>query len=294
MLFRSGTFQYGIAKGSNETLQKLQYNYQNGNFYTNGYLLKSDNFHSFGNSSNLIPNQSALTLGYRLNDWNFFLNGAKVNDNNRYGLGFSKSIGNANLYVSLNKQNSDYGFFINLSMPFGDYKDWRVSQIASKSNDKNLYNLNVSKFADYDGFGLNADIVKNDKNTELVGTVYKNSQYGNLSIYGNTEINQTILKGEGSVIFDNGVHLSKPIYGGYAVVNAEQENVPIMLNNSTVATTNKNGIAIIPNVSQYSDNKINIDYSNMSEELASDSEEDRKSTRLNSSHSQQSRMPSSA
>lgn len=268
-----GTFQYGIAKGSNETLQKLQYNYQNGNFYTNGYILKSNNFHSFGNTSRIIPNQSALTLGYRLNDWNFFINGAKVDENNRYNLGFSKNIGAANLYFALNRQNDQNGFFVNLSMPLGDSKDWRISQLATKTDGKNSYDLNINKFANYDGIGINADISRNDNENNVAGTVYKNSQYGNLSLYGNTDSNQVILKGEGSIVFDNGVHFSKPIYEGYAIVNAEQANVPIMLNNNTVAKTGKDGIAIIPGISQYSDNKINIDMNSMSEELSSDNED---------------------
>lgn len=269
-----GTFQYGIAKGNNETLQKLQYNYQNGNFYTNGYILKSNNFHSFGNTSKLIPDQDVLTFGYRYNDWNFFINGAKVEDNNRYSLGFSKSIGSANLYFSLNRQNNQNGFFVNLSMPIGDNKDWRLSQVATKADNKNSYDLNVSKFADYNGIGINAEIIKNDNLNNFIGTVYKNSQYGNLSLYGNTlNNNQIIARGEGSIVFDNGIHFSKPIYEGYAIVNAEQSNVPIMLNNTTVAKTNSDGIAVLPNVSQYSDNKVNIDMNNMSEELSSDSDD---------------------
>lgn len=268
-----GTVQYGVAKGSKETLQKLQYNYQNGGFYSNFYLLRSDNFHAFGNTSRLIPDQNVLTLGYRYNDWNFSFNDVKVRETNRYSFGVSKNIGAANLYVSLTRQNSETGFYVNLSMPFGDDKQWRVGQVANKSDGQTSYAVNVNKFADYNDWGLNADIVKNsDSSNSVSGTVFKNSQYGNVYVYGNNinNNNQVIVKGEGSIVFDQGVHLSKPIYEGYAVVNTGQKNIPVSLNNTEVSTSDSSGIAIVPNVSQSNDNKIAISVTNLPENLTTE------------------------
>lgn len=271
-----GTVQYGVAKGSKETLQKLQYNYQNGGFYTNLYFLRSDNFHAFGNTDRLIPDQNVLTLGYRYKDWNFSFNDVKVNDISRYSFGLSKNVGLMNLYASLSRQNGDTGFYINLSMPLGDDKQWRVSQIANKSDSKTSYDTNINKFANYDDWGLNADISRNSDNSNSVsGTIFKNTQYGNVYAYGNNskDNNQVILRGEGSVVLDQGVHFSKPIYEGFAVVNAGQKDIPISLNNTEVAKTDSSGIAIIPNVSQSNDNKVNINVQNLPPNLSTEDTE---------------------
>lgn len=266
-----GTFQYGIAKGvtsgKSEQLQKFQYNYQRGDFYTNLAIVRANNFHTFGNTQNYIPNQEIATIGYRILNTNISFSEVKYGSaERRETLAFSKYIGRTNVSLQLNKQGNNKGVFVMFNIPLDGKNEWRSNSSFTSDKYGSSTDLNVNRYGGYNDWNMNADLVKNSTgNNTASGTFQYNSQYGTATLYGynnksTTDINAKL---EGALVFDNGIHTSRQIFQGYALVDAGAKDIPISLNNLDVAKTGSDGMVVIPNVYSNVDNKVSIQAENL-------------------------------
>lgn len=257
-----GTVKLGLAAGPGEHLVKAQYNFQKGDFYSSVQAVRSSHFKSFGNLASDIPNANLATAGYRFKGYSVSATLAKLGSaGQRESLNLNTNIGRGFASLSLNRTNRDNGISFMFSMPLGSENKWRtttsvdrtslgtnISESLTRSGDVNDWNMNVNSQKSQSG----------DKSYDA--TVQHATEHGIATAfvhngYGQTGFNAGL---QGAVVFDQGIHFTKPIYQGYAVVNAGEKDIPISLNNIRVATTGSDGIAIVPNTYTAFDNLVSI------------------------------------
>lgn len=267
-----GTFKVGAALGPGEHLVKAQYNYQSGNFFSSVQAVRSSNFKAFGNLQNEIPNQNLATAGYRLGNYSMSASLAKLGTaGQRQSLNLSTNIGRGFATVSLNRTNHDNGISFMFSMPIGI--KWRTSTNIDHSHGGTSINESVTRAGDVNDWNMNANVQKNETGAKTYdSTVQYVSEHGVATAFVHSGFGQTGVNADlqGAIVFDQGIHFTKPIYQGYAVVNAGEAGIPINLNNQRVATTDKNGMAVVPNTYTSFDNEVSIKADDLPPELQVD------------------------
>lgn len=260
-----GTFQYGAAIGKGEHLQKFQDNYQNGNLYGNVSIIRSSNFHIFGNTSLFIPNQTLLTVGYDFFNTSVGLSVVKYGyQQEKDVLTLSRNFYNTNVSLSLTKQGNDKTIFLMLNIPLGsNSSDWRSnSSYTNSSSQGTTTDLNLSRTGgQYNDWNTGLDYQTTNSNHSINGTFQYNSQYGQASFngYSSASSNQYTLDYTGSLVFDHGIIPSQSIYQGYALVSTNgTADIPVSVNNQELAKTNSDGYAIVPNTYSNMDNNIAV------------------------------------
>ena len=260
-----GTFQYGAAIGKGEHLQKFQDNYQNGNFYGNVSIIRSSNFHIFGNTTLFIPNQTLLTAGYNFFNTSVGLSVVKYgNQQEKDVLTLSRNFYNTNVSLSLTKQGNDKTLFLMLNIPLGSSSSkWRSnSSYTNSSSQGTTTDLNLSRTGgQYNDWNMGLDYQTNNNNHSMNGNIQYNSQYGQASLngYSSAGLTQYNLDYTGSLVFDHGIIPSQSIYQGYALVDTNgTPDIPVSINNQEIAKTNSNGYAIVPNTYGNMDNNIAV------------------------------------
>ena len=270
-----GTFQYGIGAGRNEFVQKLQHNYTNGNFTLNTAIMKSDHYSILGSLDRYVTDQKIVGFGYRFPTFN--VSGSHVefgDEQSRTSLTYSRSFGSSFLSVSLNSSTaSGKGISFMFSTPLGN--DLKFRSLTSASYDKLGANLTqtVMRNGDYNDWNANVSMTKDGQGAHsYIGQVQYSAEQGvataQVQSYGGNQI--ATGRFDGAVILDQGIHFTKPIYQGYAIVNAEVPDLPISLNYIEVARTNKSGVAVIPNTYSIIDNVIGIDSKKLPPEIQVD------------------------
>jgi outer membrane usher protein len=263
---RFGTVQYGAALGQGESLQKLQYSYQKGDFYGSLATVRSNRFHTFGNTSSYIPDQDIASIGYKVANTNVSLQHVRYGDNmSRDSLGFTRVIGRGTFSLSLDKSRNNKGFSFMFSMPLDGKNEWRTSTSLRSSGNGLETDVNLTRYAGYNGSSFYVDAAKSSSGEKLSGTYQYGSEHGLATV--NVSSGATDARYEGSVVFDHGVHLSRTIYEGYALVDTKTPDLPISLNNIEMATTDAKGYAVIPNVPSTTDSRVSISVDSLPPEI---------------------------
>lgn len=260
-----GTFQYGAAIGKGEHLQKFQANYQNGNFYGNISVIRSSNFHIFGNTNLLIPNQTLVTAGYNFFNTSIGFSIVKYGPQEQKNVfSLSRNFYNTNISLSLTKQGNDKSIFLTLNIPLGsNSSSWRSNSSYNHSSTQGTTSdLNLSRTGgQYNDWNMGLDYQTDNSNKSINGNLQYTSQYGLASFNGSSSSgnNQYNLGYNGSLVFDHGIIPSQSIYQGYALVNTNgTPNIPISINNQLIAKTNNNGYAVVPNTYSNMDNNVAV------------------------------------
>lgn len=269
-----GTFQYGIGAGRNEFIQKFQHNYSKGNFNFNSAILKTNSYSVLGERDRKISDQKIMNFGYSFKTSNINGSFIKFDNQSRTSLTYNTNIGNSNLSLSLSKSSSSgNGISFMFSTPLDSTMTLRST--SSASYDKTGLNLsqNISNYDMDNKWTASATINKdNYANKSSLGQAQYNADNFVSTAQIQTFKDEKIITGrvEGAVVLDKGIHFTKPIYQGYAVVDTEIPNLMISHNYMNVAKTNKDGIAIVPNTLGSIDNVISIDSKSIPPEVSID------------------------
>lgn len=272
-----GTIQGGLAVGQNQHLVKTQYNYSSGNLSLNAAVVQAKNFTTFGNINNTIANQKILSGSYRFGKLNFSASTVKYGENlSRQSLSLNTNYKSANISFNINRSGKDKSIGFYLSMPIGNDSKWRSMTNIYNDTNGTSYSQNISKYGNVNDYNISIDATKDGQgNKGFNSTVQYDTQNGLATVTANNSSNYKNISGrfDGSIILDKGVNFSKTIYQGYALVDATYKDIPISLNNVEYAKTNKNGIAVIPNLYSGIDNKISIDTNKLQNEISVDNAE---------------------
>ncbi|WP_252406844.1 fimbria/pilus outer membrane usher protein [Acinetobacter terrae] len=192
----------------------------------------------------------AKSVGQRLSlnfNYNQDLNNSA---NNSASLGASLSL-DRNIYVSSSVQHTDdrneFVVDVSQSVPSAGGLGWRAQAQHSTGNDDS--NAGLAELNYLGRYGqVQAGISSND---------------GNYFSYAS---------GTGSlVMMGGGIFTARQINSGFAVVSTEGiGNVPVLLQNNNIGTTNSHGRLLVTSLNAYQDNKISIDPMNLPADLRID------------------------
>lgn len=255
-----GTIKYGIAAGRGESMHRLQYTYQQGDFYGTVAATKSNRFALFGTPAHLVQDQKIATAGYRFGSSS--LSGNVV----QYGaaparssLNFNTNINRGTLSVGLTRAAGKTGIAFMFNTPIGK-SAWR--SVTSAQHDATGTELRQSfvRGGSYNDWSLQAQATKSSRGTGANATYQYAGEQVVATAYISTGNGHTNMSGrvEGSLVFDKGIHASRQIFQGYSVVETGTPGLPVALNNMRVATTGSDGIAIVPNTSTTTDNTVSL------------------------------------
>jgi outer membrane usher protein FimD/PapC len=256
-----GTVKYGFAAGTGELMQKLQYSYQKGDFYGSVAASKSNRFAMFGSPAYLVQDQKIATAGYRFGSSSLSGNVVQYGDApTRSSLNFNTNINRGTLSVRLTRAAGKSGIAFMFNTPIGK-SAWR--SITSAQHDATGTELRQSIIRggnSYNDWSLQAQATKSSSGTGATATYQYAGEKAVTTAYIATGNGQTSMSGrmEGSLVFDKGIHASRQIFQGYTVVETGTPGLPVALNNMRVATTGKDGIAIVPNTSTTTDNLVSL------------------------------------
>jgi len=256
-----GTVKYGIAAGKGEFMQKLQYTFQKGDFYGTVAATRANHFAMFGSPGYMIPDQKVVTAGYRFGST--YLSGNVV----RYGqaptrsrINLNKNIGRGTLSVGLTRANGNTGIAFMFNAPLGKSNEWRSITSTQRDTQATALSQSFIRGGSYNDWSLQAQATKSSSGNTANATFQYAGEQAVASAYVYTGHNQSTVSGrlEGSLVFDNGIHASRQIFQGYSVVSTGAPGLPVAWNNLPVATTGKDGIAIVPNTNTTTDNTISL------------------------------------
>jgi outer membrane usher protein len=256
-----GTFQYGAAIGAGEHLQKGAYSYQKGDFFTTVALVRAARFNAFGNAYTNIKNQNIVSMGYRVGDTNIGLQHAQIDGaGQRTSLNLSRNFGRVTASMSLEKSSiGGFGVSFFVSMPLDSKNEWRsFNTVRSTSSGTSIEN-NLYRVGQYNDWNVNLNTSRQENGDKAFNGTYQNSsQYGVVTAQASSS-GTAYGRMEGSLVLEKGLHLSRPIYQGYALVDTGgTENVPVSLNGVPVAKTGSSGYAVIPNITANMDNYVSV------------------------------------
>ncbi|WP_349431567.1 fimbria/pilus outer membrane usher protein [Methylomarinum sp. Ch1-1] len=260
---QGGHYILGLERRSIVSAGSLQWEY-----FDRGYT-------QFGASSNETRPRDRFTAGYGMS---LFL-GASVgvsylSQSSWNGDRFE--LASANLGVSLpwnmylnayaSKQlDEDKGWSggLNLSLPLGSQRT--VSASSNRDSDGRIINALQASQSVSQGPGLGWRLrVSDDSSQQLQAGGTLNTNYGQLNVDANQGKEGTSLRlgANGSVGWLRGLPFATRNIGqgSFAVVKVgEIEDVPVYRSNQISASTNSSGMALVPNLLPYQQNKITID-----------------------------------
>lgn len=255
-----GTIKYGIAAGRGESMHRLQYTYQQGDFYGTVAATKSNRFAMFGSPAYLVQDQKIATAGYRFGSSS--LSGNVV----QYGaaparssLSFNTNINRATLSVGLTRAAGKTGIAFMFNTPIGK-SAWRSMTSAQHDATGTELRQSFVRGGSYNDWSLQAQATNSSSGTSANATYQYAGERAVATAYISTGSGQTNMSArvEGSLVFDKGIHASRQIFQGYTVVETGTPGLPVALNNMRVATTGSDGIAIVPNTSTTTDNTVSL------------------------------------
>lgn len=255
-----GTLKYGIAAGRGESMQRLQYSYQKGDFYGTVAATKSNRFAMFGSAAYLVQDQRIATAGYRFGSSSLSANVVRYGQaQTRSSLNFNTNINRANLSVGLTRAGGSTGISFMFNSPIGKGA-WRSMTSAQHDAAGVEVRQSFVRGGSYNDWSLQAQATKSSSGTSANATYQYAGEQAVATAYISTGSGQTNMSGrvDGSLVFDKGIHASRQIFQGYTVVETGTPGLPVALNNMRVATTGKDGIAIVPNTTTATDNLVSL------------------------------------
>lgn len=255
-----GTIKYGIAAGRGESMHRLQYTYQQGDFYGTVAATKSNRFAMFGSPSYLVQDQKIATAGYRFGSSSLSGNVVQYGDTPaRSSLNFNTNINRGTLSVGLTRAAGKTGIAFMFNSPIGK-SAWRSMTSAQHDATGTELRQSFVRGGSYNDWSLQAQATKSSRGTGANATYQYAGEQAVATAYISTGNGQTNMSGrvEGSLVFDKGIHASRQIFQGYTVVETGTPGLPVALNNMRVTTTGKDGIAIVPNTSTTTDNTVSL------------------------------------
>ena len=274
----SGTISTALAlsadAGKNGLLYSIGYRWNNDRFsFSTSTIATVNDYHDVATRYGQAPptlNQSTV-VGYSSQTFGSFSMGylqfrSPGESTQRYA--------NANWYKSLTdriylnaglNQNVDSGrdrsLYLMLSISFDN--NINASSTVQRNNDQMSYSFNASKTQPSDGgWGWNLALNKQDAQQNGQGELGYLGRYGKAyGGYSNLSGNQSAYAGaNGSLVMMAGsLFAAQTITNGFAVVSTDGiPNVPVMLQNNLVGTSNNSGLLLVTSLNSYQENEISI------------------------------------
>lgn len=240
-----GTIKYGIAAGKGESMHRVQYTYQKGDFYGTVAATKANRFGMFGSPSYLVQDQRIATAGYRFGSSSLSANVVRYGQaQTRSSLNFNTNINRATLSVGLTRAGGTTSVSFMFNSPIGK-SAWRSMTSAHHDAAGTELRQSFVRGGSYNDWSLQAQATKSSRGTGANATYQYAGEQAVATAYIASGNGQTSVSGrvEGSLVFDKGIHASRQIFQGYSVVETGAPGLPVALNNMRVATTGKDGRA---------------------------------------------------
>lgn len=260
---QGGHYLLGLERRSLVNSGSLQWEY-----FDRGYI-------QFGASSSEIRPRDRFTAGYGMSLFLGAYVGVSYLSQSSWN-GDRFELASANLGVSLpwnmylnayaSKQlDEEIGWSggLNLILPLGPQRTVSVSSL--RSTDGRFINALQANQSVPQGPGLGWRLrVSDDSNQQLQAGGTLNTNYGQLNADANQGKEGTALRlgANGSIGWLQGLPFATRNigHGSFAVIKVgEIEDVPVYRSNQIAASTNSNGMALVPNLLPYQQNKLTID-----------------------------------
>jgi outer membrane usher protein len=173
-----------------------------------------------------------------------------------------------NLYV--NKQfgnNQDYSAGLNINMPFSNARSAAVS--STQNAQGNIYSGMEVNQAIVNGTGVGYRLrAGNDPAQQVLASISAKTPVNSITLdAGQSQFGSSLrLSSSGSIGILGGLPFASQNigHGSFAVVKvADEANIDIYQSNRKIASTNSNGLALLPNVLPYQQNKVSIKPENL-------------------------------
>ena len=174
-------------------------------------------------------------------------------------------IENISLNAYANKQfgqNQDFTLGLNINIPLSNARSFAISSNRNAMGD--LYSNIEFNQAIVDGTGIGYRVRTSDDPTQqLLASVSAKTPFNSLTVdAAKSELGSSFrLSSSGSLGLLGGLPFASQMigHGSFAVVKvADEPNVDVYQSNRKIATTNANGLALLPNVLPYQLNNISI------------------------------------
>ena len=254
---RFGAFTGAYSAGEG-TAYKLGYQYSSKDFYVNTDYTRLSNQKGVGSKFARDYDQFSMTGAVRVfKDKYLNLRYFKMGDTYSAGIGSSFMLNNnVSMNVSINKNSNGKPYaYVGLNIFFDRMANHSINYNGDRGTFSNrLSGSNVKNTFDYhlenvSGSGVSTNNVRASYKSE-VGEIRSNlyqNKGGDLS--GNINLS-------GSVVgYNNNIYFTKSLYGAYAIVDAQEKNIPINSSAGYRGKTNKDGVLIFP-VAAFSENNI--------------------------------------
>lgn len=252
--WNNNRFNVGInAKGTHGEYRDVATKYGNAparrsEQFSTGY--NSQSLGSFGLSYNQVSYENEVTTKFASAYW-------------------SKSFGrNLRLNLNLNQDiNDSDNNSVFLGASFSLDKDIYVNSSVQNTKNRNAFAVDVARSTpSAGGIGWRAQAQHNTgDNSSTNGLVELNylSPYGEVraGVSSNNDNYSTFASGSGSlVMMGGGLFPSRQINNSFAVVSTDGiADVPVLLQNNRIGTTNKRGLLLVTPLNAYQANKVSID-----------------------------------
>lgn len=264
----------------------IGYSYNNKRVgFSSRYLKRSGHYHDLGSIDQGVMRDSQLQLafsiyGNELGSFNLgYFRMSEPAAGVREFVSFSWSRyfrSGLTLFSTINRQlsgNRDSVFSLTLSMPIG--RDGQGSIGSARDVDSNWRSqIQAMRNAPYEG-GLGWHAAVDDSSdgnsyasldwrgdvTETSASVYRNG--------GRTQVSAEIAGA--LVVMDNSIYASRTVVDSFALVDAGQAGVPVLIGNQLVGDTDGDGKLLVPDLNSYLENRVAIDPAQLPANVSIDS-----------------------
>ncbi len=172
--------------------------------------------------------------------------------------GFNMSL---TILTNIGGGTTNQGVFLTLTRALDEYTSTNAGVNAQRDHTQALLQV-IRTLPVGTGYGYNILAEPGDNSTYQVGVSAQND-IGTYSLTAIHQDNQNGLRGEVSgavaTIAGEGVYLSRLLNNSFAIVETGVPGATIFNFNQEVATTNKEGVAFVPNLVAYQNNPLSID-----------------------------------
>lgn len=277
------------SQGQGGTQYSASYSWNNSrfNFGASGMGTQGD-YRDVGTQYGSVPTHRSaqVSTGYSTQEWGSF--GLSYNEvayaqqavTQFANLSWSKSISrrvslNANYNQDIN-DSANYSASLGASMSLD--RNVSVSASVQRTDDRNTFVADVSQSApNAGGMGWRAQARHSDganSSTGALAEVNYLGRYGQVlaGVNDNDGNYSTYASGTGAVVvMGGGVFATRQINSGFAVVSTDGiADVPVLLQNNLIGTTNSKGLLLVTPLNAYQENKIGIDAMNLPADLRID------------------------
>lgn len=274
---------YGVIELSHATSQYFEQNgHQNGVGYSynqkrigfsSRYLRRSGHYRDLGTIDQGVMRDSQLQValsiyGDRLGSFNIgYFRLSEPDASTREFMSFSWSRyfqSGLTLFSNINHQlNGDRDSIasLTLSIPFGREGQASVSKVRDVDSNWRTQAQAMRNAPYSGGWGWRAAI-DDSKDTNGFASVEWRGDYSDMSasVYRSEGRKQYSGELAGALIFmDNSFYASRTVADSFALVDAGQQGVPVLIGNQLVGKTNAHGKLLVPDLYSYLENRVAID-----------------------------------